>query len=87
MQVIDNTAVHLKVPSHQLNYLVGHIERCEVLSDDGKFVEVLVYLGIKEMQHLMKLYGEAPSPMPHEYDWPGMYTPFVHQKTTASYLA
>jgi len=87
MQVIDNTAVHLKVPSHQLNYLVGHIERCEVLSDDGKFVEVLVYLGIKEMQHLMKLYGEAPSPMPHEYDWPGMYTPFVHQKITASYLA
>jgi SNF2 family DNA or RNA helicase len=25
--------------------------------------------------------------MSNEYDWPGLYTPFVHQKTTASYLA
>ena len=75
------------IPSHQLGYLVGHIERCEVLSDDGKQAEVLVYLGIKEMQRLMKVYGDAPSPMSHEYDWPGMYTPFVHQKITASYLA
>ena len=87
MQVIDNTAVHMVIPSHQLGYLVGHIERCEVLSDDGKQAEVLVYLGIKEMQRLMKVYGDAPSPMSHEYDWPGMYTPFVHQKITASYLA
>ena len=87
MQVIDNTAVHMKIPSHQLNHLVGHIEKCEVLRDDGKFAEVMVYWGIQEMQHLIKLYGDAPSPMANEYDWPGMYTPFVHQKTTASYLA
>jgi len=87
MQVIDNTAVHMKIPSEELSHLVGHIERCEVLSDNGKQAEVLVYLGIKEMQRLIKVYGDAPSPMSNEYDWPGMYTPFVHQKTTASYLA
>ena len=87
MQVIDNTAVHMKIPSNELSHLVGHIEKCEVLRDDGKFAEVMVYWGIKEMQRLIKVYGDAPSPMPNEYDWPGMYTPFVHQKTTASYLA
>jgi SNF2 family DNA or RNA helicase len=87
MQVIDNTAVHMKIPSNELGHLVGHIERCEVLRDDGKFAEVMVYWGIKEMQRLIKVYGDAPSPMSNEYDWPGMYTPFVHQKTTASYLA
>jgi SNF2 family DNA or RNA helicase len=87
MQVIDNTAVHMKIPSNELGHLVGHIERCEVLRDDGKFAEVMVYWGIKEMQRLTKLFGDAPSPMSNEYDWPGMYTPFVHQKTTASYLA
>ena len=87
MQVIDNTAVHMVIPSDQLRYLVGHIEKCEVLSDDGKTAEVMVYWGIKEMQRLIRVYGEAPSPMPNEYDWPGMYTPFVHQKTTASFLA
>jgi SNF2 family DNA or RNA helicase len=87
MQVIDNTAVHMKIPSNELSHLVGHIEKCEVLRDDGKFAEVMVYWGIKEMQRLIKVYGDAPSPMSNEYDWPGMYTPFVHQKTTASYLA
>ena len=77
----------MKIPSNELGHLVGHIERCEVLRDDGKFAEVMVYWGIKEMQRLIKVYGDAPSPMSNEYDWPGMYTPFVHQKTTASYLA
>jgi SNF2 family DNA or RNA helicase len=75
------------IPSEQLDYLVGHIERCEVLSNNGKQAEVLVYWGIQEMQRLMKVYGDAPSPMANEYDWPGMYTPFLHQKITASYLA
>jgi len=87
MVVIDNTAVHMLIPSEQLDYLVGHIERCEVLSNNGKQAEVLVYWGIQEMQRLMKVYGDAPSPMANEYDWPGMYTPFLHQKITASYLA
>lgn len=77
----------MKIPSNELSHLVGHIEKCEVLRDDGKFAEVMVYWGIKEMQRLIKVYGDAPSPMANEYDWPGMYTPFVHQKTTASYLA
>jgi SNF2 family DNA or RNA helicase len=87
MEVIDKTAVRMVVPSNELRHLVGHIEKCEVLSDDGKSAEVLIYWGIEEMQRLIRVYGEAPSPMYEQYDWPGMYTPFVHQKTTASYLA
>lgn len=75
------------IPSYQIDLLVGHIEKCEVLSDDGKSAEVLVYWGIDEMQRLVRVFGEAPSPMERHYDWPGMYTPFVHQKTTASFLA
>jgi len=87
MEVIEKTAVRMVIPSGDLSYLVGHIEKCEVLRNDGESAEVLVYWGIAEMQRLVRLYGEAPSPMPDEYDWPGLYTPFVHQKTTASYLA
>jgi SNF2 family DNA or RNA helicase len=87
MEIIEDTAVRMVVPSSDLSYLVGHIEKCEVLSDDGKFAEVLVYWGIEEMQRLVRVYGEAPSPMQVKYDWPGLYTPFIHQKTTASYLA
>jgi SNF2 family DNA or RNA helicase len=87
MEVIDKTAVHMVIPSYQVSLLVGHIEKCEVLKDDGTSAELLVYWGIAEMQRLVRVFGEAPSPMLDEYDWPGLYTPFVHQKTTASYLA
>ena len=87
MEVIEKTAVRMVVPSNEVSLLVGHIEKCEVLRDDGKSAEVLIYWGIEEMQRLVRVYGEAPSPIYEQYDWPGMYTPFVHQKTTASYLA
>jgi SNF2 family DNA or RNA helicase len=87
MEVIEKTAVRMVVPSSELRYLVGHIEKCEVLRNDGESAEVLIYWGIEEMQRLVRVYGEAPSPIYEQYDWPGMYTPFVHQKTTASYLA
>ena len=87
MQVIQDTAVHMIIPSADLQFLVGHIDRCEVLSDDGDQASVVVYWGVEEMQRLVRLYGEAPSPMLTKYDWPGMYQPFAHQKVTASFLA
>jgi len=87
MNVVDDTVVRMLIPSSDLQFLVGHIERCEVLSDDGDTADVVVYWGLAEMQRLVRVYGDAPNPMLKEYEWPGMFQPFVHQKTTASYLA
>jgi SNF2 family DNA or RNA helicase len=87
MNVVEDTVVHMVIPSSDLEFLVGHIDRVEVLKDDGTDAEVVVYWGIEEMQRLVRLYGEAPNPMLKEYDWPGLYAPFVHQRITASYLA
>jgi SNF2 family DNA or RNA helicase len=87
MKVIQDTAVHMIVKSSELQFLVGHIDRCEVLSDDGTNASVVVYWGVEEMQRLVRLYGDAPNPMLTQYDWPGMYAPFAHQKVTASFLS
>jgi SNF2 family DNA or RNA helicase len=87
MKVIQDTAVHMVVKSSELQFLVGHIDRCEVLSDDGTHASVVVYWGVEEMQRLVRLYGDAPNPMLTQYDWPGMYAPFAHQKVTASFLS
>jgi len=87
MNVVEDTIVHMQIPSSDLQFLVGHIDRVEVLKNDGNTAEVAVYWGIEEMQRLVRLYGEAPSPMDKDYDWPGLYSPFVHQRITASYLA
>jgi SNF2 family DNA or RNA helicase len=86
MVVVENTAVHLSVPSGDLKHIVGYIDKCEVLNDDGTNAELLVYWGLEEMQRLVKVYGDAPNPMAKEYEWPGLYTPFKHQETTSSYL-
>lgn len=87
MNVVDDTVVRMTVPSADLQFLVGHIDRCEVLKDDGVNAEVVVYWGVTEMQRLVRLYGDAPNPMDKQYSWPGLYTPFAHQVVTASYLA
>jgi len=77
----------MQVPSTDLKFLVGHIDRVEVIKDDGNTADVVVYWGLQEMQRLVRLYGDAPSPMDKEYEWPGLYAPFAHQRITASYLA
>lgn len=87
MNVVEDTIVHMQIPSADLKFLIGHIDRVEVLKDDGNMADVAVYWGLQEMQRLVRLYGDAPSPMDKDYDWPGLYSPFAHQRITASYLA
>lgn len=87
MHVVDDTVVRMTIPSDEVEFLMGHIERCEVLKDDGDMADVVVYWGVQEMQRLARVYGDAPNPMLKKYEWPGMYEPFAHQKVTASFLA
>jgi len=87
MKLVEDTAVQLTISSDHLNHLVGYIDKCEVLSDDGKMAEVLVYWGLEEMRRVALVAGDAISPISKEYTWPGMFTPFEHQKTTASFLS
>ena len=87
MNVIEDTVIHMHIPSQDVQFLVGHVDRVEVISDDGVQAEVVVYWGLPEVQRLVRMYGDAPSPMDKEYDWPGLYTPFAHQRVTASFLA
>lgn len=41
---------------------------------------------IDEVQKLRSLGIKAPSPILHYYDWPGQFTPYEHQRMTASFL-
>ena len=63
MNVVDDTVVRMTIPSVDVQFLMGHIDRCEVLSDDGEMADVVVYLGVPEMQRLVRMYGDAPNPM------------------------
>ncbi len=88
MKIVENEVVKFSVPSDKANLITNYLEKSQVLSDDGKNAELLVYWGIEEMQRVAKVYGDkVPSPIQKDYKWPGMYTPFKHQKTTAAFLS
>ncbi len=65
------------------NRITTVIPKSKVL-DTG---EVLVKWGLEEAQVLKNLrIRNVPSPIIAHYDWPGLYRPFAHQKTTAEFL-
>ena len=87
MKIVENEVVKFSVPSDKASLITNYLEKSQVLSDDGKNAELLVYWGIEEMQRVAKVYGDkVPSPIQKDYKWPGMYTPFKHQETTAAFL-
>ena len=48
--------------------------------------KVVVKWGLDEVLSLRSLNINAPSPITKRYSWPGQYTPFDHQKDTASFM-
>jgi len=88
MQILENTAVRFSIKSELVPHITDYIEKSEVLADNGHYAEMLVYWGIKEMQHLVKVCdSEVPSPITKDYNFPGMHTPFSHQKVTSAFLS
>jgi len=81
MQILENKALLLKV--RDPTRITSVIPKSKLL-DSG---EVLVKWGMEEAQVLKNLrIKNVPSPIVAHYDWPGLYVPFAHQKTTAEFL-
>lgn len=81
MEIIDNKALLLTLRNPQKITTV--IPKSKDLGD-GK---VLVRWGLDEAQVLKNLkIRNVPSPILGQYNWPGQYKPFDHQRTTAAFL-
>ena len=80
MRIIDNKALLLETPDPSV--VTGAIKK-SALTDEG----VVVYWGHTEAEQLAKLRSDVPSPMLRDYKWTGKFTPFDHQKETASFLS
>ena len=69
MEIVDNTALKLLVPTDIVPYITNNIERSEVLNTNGNLTEMLVYWGIDELTHLNRLVSfrkSLPSPIRNE---------------------
>jgi hypothetical protein len=81
VQIIEDKALLLKVK--EPTRITTVIPKSKIL-DTG---EVLVNWGLEEAQVLKNLrIRGVPSPIESKYEWTGMYKPFDHQITTASFL-
>jgi len=81
VQIIEDKALLLKVK--EPTRITTVIPKSKIL-DTG---EVLVNWGLEEAQVLKNLrIRGVPSPIEGKYEWTGMYKPFDHQITTASFL-
>ena len=80
MEIIKNAAVLLNLRHPQKVTTV--IPKAKAIDDN----RVVVKWGIDEAHVLRNLNIRVPSPIEGQYDWPGQYAPFAHQKTTAAFL-
>ncbi len=94
MEIIDNTALRVLVPSTPASDILQSINRSEMLNDCGFHKDIAVYWGYNETAALTHILSDVPnaptdipSPILRDYDWPGLFTPFEHQKATASFLS
>jgi len=85
VDIIDNRALLVRTRNPQR--ITDAIVNSEVIGEEDGVHQVLIKWDMQEASVLSKLIKNVPSPMGVEYEWPGMYTPFEHQKTTAEFLS
>jgi SNF2 family DNA or RNA helicase len=85
MQIVENKALLFNTrKGAQINAL---IPKSKILATNGDVDQILVNWEFDETQLLRNLgIKEVPSPIVGRYKWPGMFTPFDHQRTTADFL-
>ena len=95
MEIIGNQALRMEVPSRIAEKILT-LDKSELIQDNGDTQDIMVYWGLKEAAHVATLFDEnqpnpdipaVPSPMERDYKWPGFFTPFDHQKSTAAFLS
>lgn len=89
MEIIDNRALLLK--TRDPNKVTQVIPKSRILREvptpQGLGYEIAVQWSLPNAKILNNLgFKKVPSPIEGQYRWPGVYTPFAHQKTTASFL-
>lgn len=86
MEIVNNKA--LMFVTRKADQITALIPKSQVLDRQGDRAKMLVNWGLDESQILRNLrIKDVPHPILGRYKWPGLYTPFAHQRTTAAFLA
>lgn len=86
MEIIESKALQFVTKKH--SQIKALIPRSAVLETRGDKAKMLVAWGEDEWRVLKNLgIKNLPHPIRGRYKWPGVYTPFDHQKETAAFMA
>ena len=86
MEIIDNKA--LMFVTRKAEQITALIPKSKILETHGDKSRILVHWGHIESKLLRNLQiKDVPHPITGRYKWPGVYTPFDHQRVTAAFLA
>jgi len=85
MEIVNDRA--LLFVTSKADQVVALIPRAEIIERNGPLARVLVYWGLDEWRILRNLRIKVPHPIRGRYAWPGVFSPFAHQRTTAEFLA
>ena len=85
MQIVQDKA--LMFNTRKAPQITALIPKSKILATNGDVDQIIVNWDFDEVQLLRNLgIKEVPSPIVGRYRWPGMFTPFDHQRTTADFL-
>ena len=90
MEIVDNSAVMIKCPTKVAHLIDCYIEKSKVINSSDGSADVVVYWGLDEMQRLARIFPsntKVPSPIERDYEWPGLFKPFDHQRDTSRFLS
>jgi hypothetical protein len=87
MEVVENKVLTLRTRNPQI--ITDAIKKSAILEkEDDDVYTVAIHWGLDEMQTLATLpFKKPPSTIARDYEWTGKFTPFDHQKETASFLS
>ena len=87
MEIYKNKA--LIINTKKPDEILDTIDKSQLIkSYDNGVSQILVNWGLEEVLSLAKLrIKNIPSPISKDYNWPGIYKPFDHQKATAEFLS
>jgi len=96
MNIVENQALQFSIPYNLADDIYSHVEKCEITKSQGNSKEIVLFWNHKEVSVASAIIDQAqpnitlpklPSPILRDYNWPGVYKPFEHQRDTASFLS
>jgi len=96
VEIVQNVALQFTVPYRVADEINTRINKSEILKSFVNDKEIIVHWEHNETLRLASILDieqpnpnipKIPSPMLRDYKWSGLFTPFEHQKDTASFLS